>query len=184
MKSNNNLSNHFKTKTIMKPKIFAVILLLTAFVTSSFAKSGSPAVKREIAIMAPFKKIIVGEYINVVLVQDPYRLTITVSGDEKNVQYVHTNIYNNRLTISSKKNLTGKKITVYIPVGDLSEVHLSTGASVSGEGILKFPDLTVIMSDDTHTSLDVLGDVKISSNENCDFVYEKNEKYKVISSSF
>ena len=48
----------------MKRKIFAAIFLSIAFATSSFAiKPKHLTTTREIAIMAPFEKIVVGDYI-------------------------------------------------------------------------------------------------------------------------
>ena len=165
----------------MKPKIFSAIFLSIALITSSFALKPKPVpATREIAIMAPFQKITVSEYINVVLVQDPYRLTITVTGDEKAVPGVQAKIVKNQLYISSKRSSQGRKITVYVPVEDISLIELSTGCSISGEGILKFKDVTVVLSSESHAALNVLGAITIKPGDDCDFVYEKDEKYKLI----
>lgn len=165
----------------MTTKIFTAIVLSIAFVTSSFAaKPRTPMATREIAILAQFEEIAVDEYISVVIVQDPYRLTITVSGDEKSIASVQTSIENNKLRIFSKRRLEGKKITVYIPVGNISHIDLSAGSSVSGEGTLKFPELSVLVSPDSRVELSILGDISINSKADCNLVYEKHETYKMV----
>lgn len=169
----------------MKLKIFAAAFFSIALITSGFAGNPKPAaITREIVITTKFDKVIVGAHLTVVLVQDPNVTSIRISGDEKSVQYVAANVVKNRLQILAKRSLEGKKVTVYVPVKDISAIELSNGSSLSGKGVLIFSNLTVILNDDAHVELNAYGEINIQSGDNCDFVYERNDRYKMIERAF
>ena len=165
----------------MKPKIFVAALLLIFSATNAFAYgnySNFPAI-REVSITASFQKILVDKNIQLVLIQNPGKSTITIAGDEKKVQDVEIIIINNQLTIRLKKNMSTKEITVYVPVKNLSFLKLASGASVSGEGALKFDDLTVLVNTDSQVNLKAIGNITLESTYNCELVYERNKRSKI-----
>jgi len=113
-------------------------------------------------------------------VQHPGKSPVTISGDEKDLQNVEVNVINDKLTITSKKNINTKKIIIYVPVENLSFLELGSGATVSGEGALKFDNLTVLLNTGSQVNLKALGNIILESADNCELVYEKNEIFKII----
>ncbi len=167
----------------MKPKILAATLLSAILITSSFCYAdnrSSNSSSKQITVSGPFKKILVGEYINLVLIQDASASYITVAGDAKKISYINVSMSNNELSIKSKKNFLNRKITVYVPVKDLSSVELKNGASISGEGALQFDNLTVTAGVNCHVALKAHGDITLKTVDDCVFVFEKNEGARVV----
>ena len=167
----------------MKSNILAATILSAILITSAFCYADnkpSNSSSKQITISGPFKKILVGEYIKVVLIQDASASSVTIIGDEKKISYIDVSMSNNELSIKSKKNFLNRKITVYVPVKDLSLVELKNGASVSGEGALQFNDLTVTAGNNCHVALKVYGNITLKPNDDCEFVFEKNEGAKVV----
>jgi hypothetical protein len=165
----------------MKSKIFAATVLFIAITVSSFGysiNSNSPAI-REVAISGAFQKLMIDKNFEVVLKQSSGTSSVTIVGDEKNVQNVDVNIVNDQLIITSVRKLTGKVI-VYVPVKNLSFLKLASGASVSGEGVLKFDNLIVEINTDSYVNLKALGKVILQPADDCEFVYEKYEQAKVV----
>ena len=165
----------------MKAKIFSTALIIIITVTSSFgyaANSNFPVIK-EVAITAAFQKIVVDKNFHIVLMQNPERSFITISGDEKNVQNVEMNIAGDQLLITSKKNANTENIVIYVPVKNLSLLQLATGASVSGDGALKFDDLKVEVNNESQVNLRVIGKITVQPAYGCELVFEKNERSKI-----
>jgi hypothetical protein len=163
----------------MKSKIFAAMLLLVATATSSFSlgnDSNFPGI-REVRIAKPFQKLIVNNNVELVIVQDESKSIIAITGSEKNVENVDLIFSDDKLTITSKKNTEG--VVIYIPITNLSLVKLASGAAVSGEGDLKFDNLTVILDTESYVNLKAAGNVTLKPADNCDIIYEKNKRYKV-----
>lgn len=167
----------------MKSNILAATILSAILITSAFCYADnkpSNSSSKQITISGPFKKIVVGEYINVVLIQDASASYITVAGDEKKIPYINVSMSNNELSIKSKKNFLNRKITVHVPVKDLSLVELKNGASISGEGALHFNNLTVTAGDNCRIALKAYGNITLKPTDDCEFVFEKNEGAKVV----
>ena len=168
----------------MKAKIVLAALLLVALVNQSFTvlnQSIPVIIGREISI-GNFKKLISNKNINVVLVPSNNPVTVTVTGDEKYLNSIMVSIDNETMTISSSKNLSGKKITVYIPVKDISYLEVSEDAHVSSQGSLVCPELSVIVSEGGFVELKNLGHIDINPR-NCEFTYQKNEVSRIVFSS-
>jgi hypothetical protein len=168
----------------MKLQMRTAVLLTTALLTGSLvyshdAKPVSTSTK-EISITAAFQKIVVGSNIEIILVQDAKKSTVTVTGDENLVPFVNVTIDNGQLSISSKKNLKNRNLKIYIPVTSLSLLEMGNGASVSTNGILKMDDLKVLVHEGSKVVLQIVGNFDIVSGDDCDFVYEKYEKSNVI----
>ena len=157
----------------MKSKILAATLLLITTVTSSFASSNNSnfPVMRQVRISKPFQKLVVNSNIHLVLVQDESKSMITITGNEKDVDNVGITYNNDQLVITSKNNKDA--VVMYIPVTDLSLINLASGATVSGEGDLKFNNLTVIVNQESFVNLKAAGNVTLKPADNCDVVYEK-----------
>ena len=51
---------------------------------------------------------------------------------------------------------------------------------MSGEGALKFDNLTVLVNTDSQVNLKALGSIILKSSDDCELVYEKNKKYKIV----
>jgi hypothetical protein len=166
----------------MKSKILAASLLLAMTINSSFAFHKNPDFPetREISVKALFQKIVVDKNFQLVLIQNPNKSSVTIAGHKENLQDVEVNIIDGQLTITSKKNMNYNKIVVYVPIGNLSLLKLASGASVSGEGALKFDNLTVLVNTGSQVNLKALGSIILKSSDDCELVYEKNEKYKIV----
>src|SRR4029078_1688561 len=115
-----------------------------------------------------------------VLIQNPNKSSVTIAGHKENLQDVEVNIIDGQLTITSKKNMNYNKIVVYVPVGNLSLLKLASGASVSGEGALKFDNLTVLVNTDSQVNLRALGSIILKPSDDCELFYGKNERYKTV----
>jgi len=166
----------------MKSKILVATLLLVTTVTNSFADRHHPnfPVIKEVTIKKDFQKILVDKSFQLVLVQNSNKSSVTISGDAKDVESVEVNVINDQLTVTSKRNINYNKIVVYVPVKDLSLLDLASGASVSGEGDLRFDNLTVVLNRDSHVNLKALGNITLKPADDCELAFEKNERYKVI----
>ena len=163
----------------MKSKILAAVLLLITAANSVSYSQNFPAI-REVSIAASFQQISVDKNFQLVLIQNPNKSSVTIAGDKKNVHDVEVNIINDQLVITSKKKINTGKIIVYVPVKALSLIKLGRGASVSGEGVLKFDDLIVVVNPDSHVDLKALGNIVVKPAEGCEFVYEKDERFKIV----
>ena len=92
---------------------------------------------KEIAITTPFQKITLGSNLQLVLIQDENKSSITITGDDILVQSVKADIDKGVLSITSKKNLKNKNVKIYVPVTMLTSLEIRCGASVTTEGIVK-----------------------------------------------
>ena len=166
----------------MKSKILVATLLLITTVTNSFAYDNYPKypVIRDVAIKTIYQKIFVDKSFQLVLIQNLNKTSVTIAGDAKDVQNVEVKIISDQLILTSKKKINSNKIVVYVPVKNLSLLNLASGASVSGEGALKFDDLTVVINKDSQVNLKALGNITLKPADDCELVFEKNERYKVI----
>jgi hypothetical protein len=164
----------------MKSKILAAVILIITTVTTSFAHDNSNfPVIRKISITSTFDQIIVDRDLQVVLVQPNGDSQITIAGDEKNVDGVEMNVVNGELVLTANKNTNTDNVTVYIPVRNLSLVRLASGASVSGEGVLKFDNLTVVVNNESQVNLKVQGKLKVNAADGCELVFDRNERSKL-----
>jgi len=162
----------------MKPKILAALALL-AVCSSAFAidkhKEPTRYATKELIIEGKFQKIVVDRYINLVLVADDKKNSVTVSGNQNFVDLIDIKVDKDEMIISSKKNPANKNITVYVPVKYLSYIELKHGASVSGRGKLQFNNLTVFVNTGSSLDLTNIGNIEVKSADDCEVVYVKNE---------
>ena len=164
----------------MKTKIVTAAIALMTFSLSGFAfGKEKPATIKEVAIDSKFQKIFVGSNIKLVLVPANDNSVIKVAGRQDKVNDVTVTVNNNSMVISSKKGLNAGSVIVYVPAKELTYIDLGYGASLSGEGALKFKDLTVFLNVDCHMDLKMLGKINVKHAEDCELVYVKNEKTKV-----
>jgi hypothetical protein len=169
----------------MKRQFLSAVLVTTALLTGSFAycdvaKPLTRPSTREISLTTPLQKIEVGNNIQIVLVPDVKKSTITVTGDESLVSGVKFELNEAQLSISSKKSLKNKNIRIYIPVSTLKTLVLQNGSTVSSEGLLQMEALKVVVHAGSKVALQTLGKLAIESADDCDFVYEKYEKSQVV----
>ena len=165
-------------------KIISAVLITTALLSSSFAysdngKKGKP-VNKEIVINGSFQKIKTCNNVQLVLVQDPTRSTILVTGDEKSVEAIKVNIEKGLLSIDSKKNLKPNVVKIYVPVTALTSLELGNNATVSAEGFVKLNGFKILVHDGSKVMLRVLGDFEVEAADGCDVVYEKYERANVV----
>ena len=165
----------------MKSKILVTAVLFIITVTNSFAYHNYQnfPVTRDINLTTSFQKILVDKNVQLVLIQNLNKSSITIAGDEKDIKDVEANVVNGQLTITSKKKINNR-VVVYVPVKDLSLVKLERGASVSGEGALKFDDLMIVINTNSKVNLKAVGNIIIKPADDCELVYEKNERSKII----
>jgi Putative auto-transporter adhesin, head GIN domain len=168
----------------MKTQMLSAVFASAALLTGSFAFSNDAkpitTTTREIALKSSFQKIAVGCNLQVVLVQDAIRSTVIITGDETVVPAINVSIDKSVLSITSRKNLKNKKIKIYVPVTTLTSLDLASEASVATEGVLKLDSLKVMVHEGSKVALNVIGNLQIEPADDCDLVYEKFEKTKVI----
>ena len=164
----------------MKTKIVTAALALMTLSVNAFAFGNEkPSALKNVPVEGKFQKIAVGTNIKVVLVPANEHNSIQVAGNENKVNGITVTVNNNTMVIASKKSLSAGNVTVYVPAADLSYIDLGKGASLSGEGPLKFKDLTVLLNVDCWLDLKMLGKLNVKQTEDCELVYVKNEKRKV-----
>jgi hypothetical protein len=168
----------------MKTQLVSSALLSIAILTSSFAYSNDAkpikSATKEIAIKSGFQKISVGQDFQLILTQAAGKSTILVTGDESLIQSVTATIDKGVLSVTSKKSLKNKKIRIYVPVNNLTFLELDRNASVTSEGIVKLEGLKVLVHEGSKVNLNILGNFQVESDDDCDFVYEKNETKSVV----
>src|SRR6476659_6916758 len=102
----------------MKQRLSAV-LVSAALLTGTFAYSNDAkpirTTTKEISIKSPFQKITAGINIQLVLVQDANLSAVVIKGDENFIPAINVTVDKGVLSISSKKNLKGRQIKVYVP---------------------------------------------------------------------
>ena len=166
-------------------QILSAVLVSAALLTGTYAYSNDTkpirSKTREISINSAFQKIELGRNVQLVLVPDENRSSGVIEGDENFIPAVNVSIDNGVLSITSKQNLKGRKIKVYVPITTLTLLDLASDASVTSEGILQLDDLKVIVNDGSTVALKVIGNLQIEPAENCDLVYETYKKSKVTS---
>jgi hypothetical protein len=169
----------------MKTQLLSAVLVSVAILAGSFAYSNDAkpirTTTKEIPINSAFEKIELGSNIQLVLVQDEDRSVVVINGDENFIPAVNISIDRGVLSITSKQNLKGRKIKVYVPVTTLTLLDLASNASVTTEGIVKLDDLKVIVHDGSTAELHILGNLQIEPGEGCDLVYETYKKSRVSS---
>lgn len=165
----------------MKTKIITLGILLAVAASFSFALPGKPETlsTRKIDIHH-FTRLYISKNIDVVLVQSCETKTITVVGNENDLPGIVVTSTEAGLSISSTKNLGGKKVRLYVPVNNLAYIELGEGAQVSTQGTLLSPSLSVLVDEGSFVSINNLGTVDINSKGNAEFVYQVNEQRKVV----
>lgn len=161
----------------MKSRILtAVFALLTL---TAFAFKGEKTTLKEVTVAGNFKTITVANNINLVLVPASGISKVLVAGEEAKIKEVTISVANNKMTISSSKTVNPGSVTVYVPVTDLTYIKLGNGASVSSEGALKINDLTVFVNVDSRMELKTIGNINVTTADDCEFVYEKKQITKL-----
>lgn len=163
-------------KSLILSAVFvSAVLLNRSFAYNHDAKPGSTSTK-EIVLTSGFEKIVAGADIHLVLVQDVNKSTATITGDDKSIEAVNITITKGFLTVTSKKNLKNRDVTIYIPVSKLTSLELRNDASVTTNGILIISDLKVLIHAGSKVDMKVIGNFQVEPVDDCDFVYEKFEK--------
>ena len=164
----------------MKTQLLSAVLVSVAILAGSFAYSNDAkpirTTTKEIPINSAFEKIELGSNIQLVLVQDEDRSVVVINGDENFIPAINISIDRGVLSITSKQNLRGRKIKVYVPVATLTSIDLASNASVASEGVLRLDDLKVIVRDGSTANLHVLGNLQIEPADDCELVYETYKK--------
>src|SRR5688572_8979632 len=101
----------------MKSKILITAFLLVIIVTNTYAYSNNPnsPATKEVAITGLYHKIRVDKSFQLVLIQSPHKSSVTIAGDQRNIQDVEVSIVDDQLIITSKKKVSNNKIIVYVP---------------------------------------------------------------------
>ena len=161
----------------MKTGLCIISAAVTMLSFSSFTASNEESKTKQIVITSPFKKIKVDENIKVVLVPAGSVATASVSGNAVLVEQTHIDVYRNQLIVSSDREVRSEDdLTVYIPVGELSEINLANGAEISARGELHFDKLEVLVNVGSKVNLQVGGKVEMIPASDCEFVYVKKGK--------
>jgi hypothetical protein len=165
-------------------KMLTAVLISTALLTSAFAYSSDVkpgnSVTKEVPVKSTFKKIEMGNNMQLVLLQDATITSISITGDENIVKDIKVTIEKGVLFVTSKKEFRNKEIKIYVPVNMLTSIDLGRGTSVANEGIVKLDGLKITVHVGSKVNLHVIGDFDVESGDDCDFVFEKYEKSSVV----
>ncbi|MEP6949459.1 MAG: DUF2807 domain-containing protein [Ginsengibacter sp.] len=168
----------------MKTQLLSAVLVSVAILTGTFAySSNAKPIKtstKEIAITSPFQKITVGNNLQLVLIQDESKSAVLITGDDNLLKFVKVSVNKGVLSIASNRYLGNRNIKIYVPVSTLASLDLASGASVATEGIVKLENLKVFVREDCKVNLHILGNFQLESDDDCDIVYQKYEKYNVV----
>lgn len=162
----------------MKRKIGLAALALATFVMQSFA-SGNPAVSRKIENNQAFGKIIVGENLNVMLV-DEEATTIIVEGKADLLNSIEVSNKYGVLTISSKNNATASGVMVYVPVKSLYNLEIGDNSKVYSPDIIKADDLKVLLNGECKIGLQTTGKITLQYVEELEFTLTKVKNPKML----
>ena len=169
----------------MKKLITAVmsVMLLNATAFSLTPKNPliTGASTKEIVPASSFRYISVDDNIQLVLMADYSKTSVTVAGDAAAVDQLNISVKKNEMKISSPKHLKKGSVIVYVPAKDISYITLGSGASVYANESLKLKTLTVFLNVDSGINLKTFGEIIIKEADGCDLVYQKYEKTRVIS---
>lgn len=165
--------------TLVFTALLAVALLASSFTYGKNAINYKPPF-REIAITSGFQKIIVGIDLQLVLVQDPNKSNILVTGDDDLIHAINVTINKGVLSITSKKKAGNKSIKIYVPVNTLTSLDLARNAVATTEGIVKLDGLKVLIHDGSKIDLAIVGKFEVESDDDSEFVCDKYETSKVL----
>lgn len=159
----------------MKKKIMTLAATLALVTTQSFA-TGYTTASRKIEKLAPYDKIVVGENLNVLLVNDEE--AITIEGNAAYLDYVNITSENGTLVINSNKKSTKERVVVYVPVKRLSTIQVIGESKIVSAEPINAPDLKVLLESDCELGLQTNGKVTIQYSEDFDlsFLNVKNPK--------
>ncbi len=159
-------------------KSFFLMVALVATAISSIANDNthSASVSRNWTADESFTSISAKGNVEVVLVAADSK-TISLSGNEKQVQSVHLNIENGELKIIGARGCSEKTRTiVYVPVQQLHKVTLKGGSNLSSRGRITSAKLHIRIEGVSKVNVKNIGDIVIDSDDRHQFNYEKSEK--------
>jgi hypothetical protein len=166
-------------KKLITAAMSIMLLTGTAF-SSPKNRTGRVETTKEVVTGAAFRNILVDDNIQLVLVPGDSKTSVTVAGDAAAVEEVSIAVKKNEMRISSAKHLKKGSVIVYVPAKDISYITLGSGASVSAKEYLNLSTLTVFLNVDSAVDLKTFGDITIKEANDCDVIYQKFEKAKVI----
>ena len=128
----------------MKTKIitFALILIGIRF-TNGETVQGSGKLKTEERTLSIFKEVFLTSSANIILMQGAEQ-KIKIEAEDNILQYIKTNVSNNKLSVSSENNISPTKaINIYITIKEITSLELTGSGNISVEKILNSPSLNL-----------------------------------------
>ena len=167
----------------MKTKILSTIavVFLLSLVTSCIlgpTVTGNGNVTREERETGSFNKIRVTRGLNVYLSQGD-RQKIIIEADENLLEYIETEVDDNKLNITTSAFVRGSKsMKVFVTLTDLSEIHATAGSNVYSENELSVGDIDISGSAGSNLKLQIKAeaiDVSASSGSNITLIGTADE---------
>lgn len=144
--------------------------------TQSFAATGS-MVSKKTATVTAFEKIIVGENVTVMLVQEDEKI-VTVEGDAAYLNNISLGAGNGVLTIKSTNKNTAAKTVVYITAKNLKAIEVLGNSKIMTAEEINTPNLVVTVNTECTLGLQTSGMITLRHPEDIDlnFLKIKNNK--------
>ena len=145
------------------------ILFISVF---TIATAKAENITREMDLAASVKSIEVSDDINVVLTQSS-EAKLRIIGEEKDNKAVLLDQKNGRVRLLSKKGSLKNKVTVYVPVQNLSKLVINGKSYVRSNGVIASKKLVVTVAGEAKVEINNLGDIAFEADQDIDLQVKK-----------
>ena len=147
-----------------------LFILFISVLTIATAKA--EIITREMNLATSVKSIEVSDDINVVLTQSS-EAKLRITGEEKDNKAVLLDQKNGRVRLLSKKGSLKNKVTVYVPVQNLSKLVINGKSYVRSNGVIASKKLVVTVAGEAKVEINNLGDIAFEADQDIDLQVKK-----------
>ena len=156
----------------MKKQFLATLTLLTAVVATASAEKNKvlSTASRTVTVQQQAKKLVVEGNVDVVLFENNSS-TISIFGNEKNIQVTVVTEKNGVVTISNKKQ--GEKTLVYVPVKNISSIEADGNAKITSGTVLNSKEIILVANGDCNINIISSGKIEVLNTDGAETVVKK-----------
>lgn len=123
-------------------------------------------------LTASVRSIEVSDEINIVLTQST-EAKLRIIGEEKDSKAVMLDQKNGRVRLISKRGSLKNRVTVYIPVQNLSKLVINGKSYVRSNGVIASKKLLVTVAGEAKVEINNLGDIAFEADQDIDLQVKK-----------
>lgn len=162
-------------QTINRPVIikllFPVLILLFSFTPKRTEKLNVPVIRKEVIIDSPFQSIDISGDISVILTNKPAG-TVTIEGNESDVNNVRYRNKNNELIITAGRKKRFQQLTIYLSATKLNQMWVSGDGYVSSTGTIKTDNLHIWLNGDIKVKINTIGKISVDACDGYELVWK------------